>query len=314
MRVESRLVRVVCDAQADESVASASQVAVSDRSALEDKLRSAITTTDSEAVKGALDGLKEAGYTKLWRSYSNVSRRTTFMRELSQIGLKNPESLAIPSVRNDAAFLIAVVGTTSVLAVIAGFLPGDWGFFVPYLIGSISLVVLAVGSTAPGLLTAATDLFSQGFADTKQRVLRHEAAHFLLSYLLGLPIVGYSLDLGKEHINLIDEKLQKKLYQGSLESSELDRLAVVSMAGLAAEGLFYDKVMGQSADLFTLQRLINRTKPALSNDQQQNLTRWAVVYAASLLKSNSVAYEALQESMAAKASVADCILAVESAK
>lgn len=31
------------------------------------------------------------------------------------------------------------------------------------------------------------------------------------------------------------------------------RLAVVSMAGLAAEGLTYDKVIGQSADLFTLQ-------------------------------------------------------------
>ena len=31
------------------------------------------------------------------------------------------------------------------------------------------------------------------------------------------------------------------------------RLAVVSMAGLAAEGLTYDKVVGQSADLFTLQ-------------------------------------------------------------
>jgi hypothetical protein len=33
------------------------------------------------------------------------------------------------------------------------------------------------------------------------------------------------------------------------------RLAVVSMAGLAAEGLQYDKVVGQSADLFTLQVL-----------------------------------------------------------
>ncbi|MCI49630.1 hypothetical protein A2U01_0070874 [Trifolium medium] len=30
-------------------------------------------------------------------------------------------------------------------------------------------------------------------------------------------------------------------------------MAVVSMAGLAAEGLTYDKVVGQSADLFTLQ-------------------------------------------------------------
>lgn len=48
------------------------------------------------------------------------------------------------------------------------------------------------------------------------------------------------------------------------------------MAGLAAEGLNFDKVEGQTADLMTLQRLINRTKPKLSNNEQQNLTRWAV--------------------------------------
>lgn len=43
-------------------------------------------------------------------------------------------------------------GVCSVLAVILGQLPGDWGFFTSYLTGSIVLVVLAVGSTAPGLL------------------------------------------------------------------------------------------------------------------------------------------------------------------
>jgi hypothetical protein len=48
------------------------------------------------------------------------------------------------------------------------------------------------------------------------------------------------------------------------------------MAGLAAEGMNFDKVEGQTADLMTLQRLINRTKPKLSNNEQQNLTRWAV--------------------------------------
>lgn len=31
----------------------------------------------------------------------------------------------------------------------------------------------------------------------------------------------------------------------------------MSMAGLAAEGLKYDKVVGQSADLFSLQVLVN---------------------------------------------------------
>ncbi|KAL5188464.1 hypothetical protein HKD37_05G013925 [Glycine soja] len=276
-------------------------------------LEFAISKKDSDAVKEALNQLSEVGWAKKWSSQPYVSRRTTSLRELTSLGIKNSENLAIPSVRNDAAFLFTVVGTTGFLAVLAGQLPGDWGFFVPYLIGSISLVVLAVGSISPGLLQAAIGSFSTLFPDYQERIARHEAAHFLIAYLLGLPIFDYSLDIGKEHVNLIDERLEKLIYSGQLDAKELDRLAVVSMAGLAAEGLTYDKVVGQSADLFSLQRFINRTKPPLSKDQQQNLTRWAVLFAASLLKNNKVTHEALMAAMTKKASVLECIRAIENA-
>ncbi|KAF3440462.1 hypothetical protein FNV43_RR18746 [Rhamnella rubrinervis] len=276
-------------------------------------LESAIAKKDSTAVKEALDQLSEVGWAKQWSSQPYVSRRTTSLRELTTLGIKNAENLAIPSVRNDAAFLFTVVGTTGFLGLIAGQLPGDWGFFVPYLLGSISLIVLAVGSISPGLLQAAINGFSSFFPDYQERIARHEAAHFLVAYLLGLPILGYSLDIGKEHVNLIDERLEKLIYSGQLDTKELDRLAVVAMAGLAAEGLKYDKVVGQSADLFTLQRFINRSKPQLSKDQQQNLTRWAVLFAGSLLKNKKVLYEALIAAMSKKGTVLECIEAIEKA-
>ncbi|ESR41270.1 hypothetical protein KPL70_021874 [Citrus sinensis] len=276
-------------------------------------LESAIAKKDSNAVKEALDQLSEVGWAKRWSSQPYVSRRTTTLRELTLLGIKNAENLAIPSVRNDAAFLFTVVGITGFLGVLAGQLPGDWGFFTPYLIGSISLVVLAVGSTSPGLLQAAIQGFSSFFPDYQERVARHEAAHFLLAYLLGLPILGYSLDIGKENVNLIDERLEKLIYSGQLDAKELDRLAVVAMAGLAAEGLQYDKVVGQSADLFSLQRFINRTKPPLSQDQQQNLTRWAVLFAATLIKNNKAIHEALMAAMSKKATILECIEAIENA-
>ncbi|WOG92111.1 hypothetical protein DCAR_0311370 [Daucus carota subsp. sativus] len=253
-------------------------------------LDSAIAQKDSDAVKEALDQLREAGWAKQWASQPNISRRTTFLRELTTLGIKNAENLAIPSVRND-----------------------DWGFFVPYLIGSISLVVLAVGSTNPGLLQAAIGGFSTFFPDYQDRIARHEAAHFLVAYLLGLPILGYSLDIGKENVNLTDKRLEKVIYSGQLDAKELDRLAVVAMAGLAAEGLKYDKVVGQSVDLFTLQRFINRSKPTITKDQQQNLTRWAVLLAASLLKTNTTRHEALMAAMSNKATVLECIEAIEKA-
>ncbi|KAI9165098.1 hypothetical protein LWI28_007600 [Acer negundo] len=276
-------------------------------------LQSAIAKKDSNAVKEALDQLSEVGWAKKWSSQPYVSRRTTSLRELTTLGMKNAENLAIPSVRNDAAFLFTVVGSTGFLAVLAGQLPGDWGFFLSYLIGSISLVVLAVGSISPGLLQATIQGFSAFFPDYQERIARHEAAHFLIAYLLGLPILGYSLDIGKENVNLINDRLEKLIYSGQLDSKELDRLAVVAMAGLAAEGLTYDKVVGQSADLFTLQRFINRSKPQLSKDQQQNLTRWAVLFSGSVLKNNKVIHEALMVAISNKASVVECIEAIENA-
>lgn len=276
-------------------------------------LESAIVMKDSDAVKEALNQLSEIGWAKKWSSQPYVSRRSTSLRELTTLGMKNAENLAIPSVRNDAAFLVTVVGTTGFLGLLAGQLPGDWGFFVPYLIGSISLIVLAVGSISPGLLQAAIGGFSAFFPDYQERIARHEAAHFLVAYLLGLPILGYSLDIGKENVNLIDKRLEKLIYSGQLDAKELDRLAVVAMAGLAAEGLKYDKVVGQSADLFTLQRFINRSKPQLSKEQQQNLTRWAVLFAGSLLKTNKELHEALMSAMAKKATVVECIEAIEKA-
>src|SRR5690242_6840034 len=56
------------------------------------------------------------------------------------------------------------------------------------------------------------------------------------------------------------------------------------ISGIAAEGLRYDEVMGQTADLSDLQRILLRSKTKLSAQQQQNITRWAMWRAAMLLK------------------------------
>ncbi|KAL0290421.1 UNVERIFIED_CONTAM: hypothetical protein Sangu_2575400 [Sesamum angustifolium] len=194
-------------------------------------LESAVAKKDSDAVKEALDQLNEVGWAKKWSS-NHTSH-----------AVRDAGSFSLYRGRHNRIFGCSCR-------------PASWGLglFCAYLIGSISLIVLAVGSIRQ------------------------------VAYLLGLPILGYSLDIGKEHVNLIDERLEKLIYSGQLDAKELDRLAVVAMAGLAAEGLQYDKVVGQSADLFTLQRFINRSKPQLSKDQQQNLTRWAVLFAASLIK------------------------------
>lgn len=131
------------------------------------------------------------------------------------------------------------------------------------------------GSTNPGILGFAIDKFSQVFPDYRQRVLGHEAAHFLVGYLLGVPITGYSLSIGKEHVDFVEARIQQRLFQSKLEAQDIDQLAVVAMAGVASEAMEFDEIMGQTADLMDLQRLLNRANDKLSNMQQQDATRWA---------------------------------------
>jgi hypothetical protein len=253
-------------------------------------------------VAEAFDKLKADGGLKKWGLMVEKGlpmRRNVMQGELRQVGIKAPEKIAQPSTRNDAAFLATVTLSTSLFAVLAGaVLPGDWGFFTSYSIGGITLVVLAIGSTAPGLLQLAIDSFSLVFPDYKERVIRHEASHFLAGYLCGFPVISYNVLLGTEHTEF-GVKMGKRLIERTLEDDEVDKLAIAAVAGIASEGQNYEEVMGQTADLMDLQRILFRSKNKLTDQQQQNMTRWAVFQAGSLLRSYKKEHQALIEAMTA---------------
>ncbi|GBF99893.1 hypothetical protein Rsub_12689 [Raphidocelis subcapitata] len=269
----------------------------------------------SADVKSAYESLQSAGALPKWGSGAEAlpARRNVFPGELRQMGIKNPDKLAVPSIRNDAAFLASCIAVFSVLAVALGQLPGDWGFFGSYLSGAMILVVMGIGSTAPGLLQGIIDQFSQIFPDYRQRVLQHEAAHFLVGYLLGVPVTGYSVAMTREHTEFAEAKLQARIFQRDLSEDDVNSLAAVSVAGIAAEGMAHEEVMGQTADLMDLQRILLRQRPPLSNAQQQNISRWAVWAAATLLRRHKAEHEALQAALAGGASLAECVRAIEGA-
>ena len=82
---------------------------------------------ESGGVKAAYEELRSKEVLKKWGSATdeNFNRRPVALPELKMVGVKDPGAIAIASVRNDLAFLVTVVGVSSVLAVLAGaFLPG----------------------------------------------------------------------------------------------------------------------------------------------------------------------------------------------
>ncbi len=266
-------------------------------------------------VKKTMEELKASGGLPKWgiETEKLPERRNVSLGELRMMGVKEPEAIAKVSVRNDAAFLMTTVGASSVGALVLGQLPGDWGFWGMYLTGGISIAVLAIGSTSPGILQFFIDSFSQVFPDYKERVIKHEAAHMLTAHVLGVPVAGYSLMIGKEHTDLAEAALQRRLIEKTLEQGEVDRLSIIAMAGATSEAMNFEEVMGQNADMLDLQRIMWRSSSKMSDAQQQNQTRWAAYQAASILRKYSTEYAALIECMARGASTAECIKAIENA-
>jgi hypothetical protein len=98
-----------------------------------------------------------------------------------------------------------------------------------------------------------------------------------------------------------------------LSDEEIDCLSVVAVAGMAAEGQQFDEVLGQSADLLDLQRIMLRSQNKMGASQQQSVTRWAVLTAAQMLRAHKAEFEALQAALARGATVSECLQAIESA-
>ena len=59
---------------------------------------------------------------------------------------------------------------------------------------------------------------------------------------MGVPVTGYSLDIGKAHTDFAEAKLQRRLIEQRLNETEVDQLALVAMAGASAEAMKYDEV------------------------------------------------------------------------
>ena len=165
-----------------------------------------------------------------------------------------------------------------------------------------------------GLLAVAIDRFARVNPEYRNRIARHEAAHFLVGYMLGVPVAGYSLGLGTAHTDFLEAKLERKVYgRIAIKESTMLPLACVSMAGVAAEAMAFEEVQGQEADLRDLQRILNKTEPKMGDQTQQQVTRWAVWQSASMLKRHEASFMALVDAMEAGASVADCLKAIEAA-
>jgi hypothetical protein len=147
--------------------------------------------------------------------------------------------------------------------------------------------------------------------EQRERVLHHEAGHFIAAYYLGIPIVGYTLTpwegikqgfSGMGGVVFDFDSIEQK------NSSELplflDRFATVLMAGIAAEKIIYGNAEGGIEDREKLQQTLKTFD--FYGENYQIKERRSQLQATNLIQRNRETYLTLVEAMRERKSVEDC--------
>jgi hypothetical protein len=150
--------------------------------------------------------------------------------------------------------------------------------------------------------------------EERERVLHHEAGHFLVAFLLDIPVTDYTLDAweawkkgmpGQAGVQFDTTELDAMLQTGQISAHLLDRYCTVWMAGIAAEKIKYGQAQGGQGDRQKFFMLWQQFQRPLQEGQMRQ--RWAVLRAQTLLETHQDAFEALVAAMAATAPTETCL-------
>ena len=164
-------------------------------------------------------------------------------------------------------------------------------------------------------------IYQKLFPEYKQKIICHEAGHFLISYLLGIPIRGcvtnawdaqkYPEINGQAGTIFFDPKLADELAAQKVTRSSVDRMSIVLMAGIAAEALKFGKAEGGVVDEKALVSFLTSFSPPWNVMRIQGQARWAAMQAILLIREHQASYDALVKALEEGNGVGDAVLAIE---
>lgn len=147
----------------------------------------------------------------------------------------------------------------------------------------------------------------------RERILCHEAGHFLVAYCLDIPITAYSLspwevlrqgEKAMGGVQFDTANLEHQCQDWKHRPQALERWATVWMAGIAAEKLVYGQSLGGEGDRQQLRQAFRLAGlPEINLPQKES---WAFLQAKSLLEQHSQAHGQLQQALGQRRSVAEC--------
>ncbi|KAM3286300.1 putative protein isoform X1 [Capsicum chacoense] len=159
--------------------------------------------------------------------------------------------------------------------------------------------------------------FSQKYHN---RVIQHEAGHFLIAYLLGILPKGYtltSLDALKKQGSLniqagtafVDFEFTEEVNSGKVTATMLNRFSCIALAGVATEYLLFGYAEGGLSDINQLDALLKSL--GFTQKKADSQVRWAVLNTILILRRHEKARAKLAEAMTKGKSVGVCIDTIE---
>ncbi|MEA5618374.1 ATP-dependent Zn protease [Cronbergia sp. UHCC 0137] len=162
--------------------------------------------------------------------------------------------------------------------------------------------------------TILLDWLARFSPEYQERIIHHEAGHFLVAHLLGIPITGYTLSAweafqqgqpGQGGVTLEDEEIAAQLKKGKITVSMLERYCNIWMAGIAAESLVFSSAEGGNDDKIKLNQVLQAL--GFSDAICQQKQRFHLLQAKNLIRENWDSYQGLVEGMRRKVSVGECM-------
>jgi hypothetical protein len=161
--------------------------------------------------------------------------------------------------------------------------------------------------------TIALDWLASFSPQHRERVIRHEAGHFLVAQRFDIPVTSYTLGAwetfrqglpGQGGVQFDTAEFEQQLATGQLSAQLIERYCAVWMAGSAAELVTYGDIQGGADDIYKLRATLSQLR--LPPSQMDLKERQAAQQAKGLIADQAAAYEALVVAMTERRSVPDC--------
>ena len=173
---------------------------------------------------------------------------------------------------------------------------------------SLPFILLLLSVIAPNfLLEMKKIIFESTTSDDssleQERIIYHEAGHFLVGYLCGVLIAAY--DVSGEN----DAGTTIELPHGENISAKSAHLMVTAIAGVVAETLRFGNAKGGVEDLPVIFEIMRIDRIKVSD--RQGILRWTAMKALNLLKMHRDELDEVAMLMKKQADVHELILSVE---